>query len=604
MTDRKSTIFNRLRRLQEQNYSDMPAMMAQRSMSSYTLRHEPEQEAAQSFVNVVIYPQDPFVSEPEIRPMNRADIGPGLVNARVRIQDSLVKPARPDAQGNYMYWPGTPEFDQVNSFYYTTFTLRMYERYAHRALPWSFPSPRIAVDPHVGEGTNAFYNEQDRLLGFNSFQVNGEFIFAAQSADVVSHETAHAVLDGLRDLYNESFGLGPVAFHESFGDMTAVLVALHDDSLVRRLLTWSKGDLRLDNFVTAVAEQITDRLQSREAEIHERTIYLRNALNDLVLRPFDELPYSPPNPQVELGREMHNYSRLFTGAFYDILVGIYEKLRTKRSDRVAIHRTRDIVGHMLICAVELGPVGELDFGDMAKAFLAADRMLYQGEYADVLKRIFDKRGILSSSAADAFLAEQHSLPDLRLPDSIDSALSAALFLEEKVVPLLNLSPELELTPMSAYRNAAGQAYLTYFCHRRITLSGAQFQEFNGSHVDIFGGLTLAFDQDNRLRSVFLRPVTDEDVRQITLSTAELIQDGRIVAGAQVSGIGGNTPLHLHPANPKGLWLANPPLLTDDMPPSPLAQPKLVKFPVIFDRLRPPIPDFMSYLAMLRRRMGK
>jgi len=601
MTDRNSSVFNRLRRLQEQNRSDIPAIMTQKAMSSFTLHEEPAPEATHSFVNVVIYPQDPFVSEPEVRPMNRSDIGPDLVNARVRIQDSIVKPAKPDAQGNYMYWPGTPEFDQVNSFYYATFTLRMYERYAHRALPWSFPVPRIAVNPHVGEGSNAFYNEQDRLLGFNSFQVNGEFIFAAQSADVVSHETAHAVLDGLRDLYNESFGLGPTAFHESFGDMSAVLVALHDDSLVKRLLIWSKGDLRLDNFITAVAEQIVDRLKNQAGHIHGRTVYLRNALNDLVYKPFDELPYLPDNPQVELGREMHNYSRLLTGAFYDILVGIYEKLRARPVDRLAIHRTRDIVGYMLICAVELGPVGELDFSDMAKAFLAADHMMYDGKHVDILKNAFQKRGILSIVDADTFLSGLGQLPDLRLPDSIDSALAAALFLEEKITPALKLSPELELVPMSAYRNAQGYAYLTYFSHRRISLDGAQYREFNGSHVDVFGGLTLAFDKTGKLSSVFLRTVTDEDVRQIGISTAELIQEGRIVAGAQISGVALNKPLHLLPGHPKGLWLAKPPLLEEPTTPSAVAS-KLVKFPVIFDRLRQPVPDFMSYLAAWRRKL--
>jgi hypothetical protein len=603
MTDRNSSVFNRLRRLQEQNRSDIPAIMTQRAMSSFTLHQESAPEASQSFVNVVIYPQDPFVSEPEVRPMNRADIGPDLVNSRVRIQDSLVKPAKPDSQGNYMYWPGTSEFDQVNSFYYTTFTLRMYERYAHRALPWSFPSPRIAVDPHVGDGANAFYNEQDRLLGFNSFQVNGEFIYAAQSADVVSHETAHAILDGLRDLYNESFGLGATAFHESFGDMSAVLVALHDDSLVKRLLTWSKGDLRLDNFITALAEQITDRLQTRDAQIHGRTVYLRNALNDLISKPFDTLKYLPDNPQVELGRESHNYSRLFTGAFYDILVGIYEKLRSVPADRIVIHRTRDIVARILTCAVELGPVGELDFSDMAKAFLAADWMLFEGKYADVLKPVFDKRGLLPTAEADAFLAGLAQLPDLRLPDSIDSALTAALFLEEKVAPALKLPADLELVPMSAYRNAQWHAYLTYFTHRRISLDGEQYKEFNGSHVDVFGGLTLAFDKNGRLRSAFLRPPTDEDVRQIGILTAELIQAGRVVTGAQMSSVAVNKPLHLLPGNPKGLWLARPPLLDEPLTPA-ATEPKLVKFPVMFDRVRQPMPDFISYLMAWRRKLEK
>src|SRR5690606_21687590 len=104
------------------------------------------------------------------------------------------------------------------------------------------------------------------------------------------------------------------------------------------------------------------------------------------------------------------------------LVGIYENLRIKLSDRIALHRTRDIVGHMLICAIELGPVGELDFGDMAKAFFAADRFLNEGKYADVLKSVFSKRGILSLTDAETFLAGLTQLPDFYLPDTIDSAL--------------------------------------------------------------------------------------------------------------------------------------------------------------------------------------
>ncbi len=594
MTDQKISIFNRLRRLQEQNRSDLPAILTQKAMSSFTLHQEVAPEIAQNEVNVVIYPQDPFVSEPEVRPMNAADIGPDLVNPRVRMQDSVVRPAKSDEYGNYLYWPGTPEFDQVNAFYYVTFTLRMYERYAARPLPWSFPVARIAVDPHVGDGANAFYNEQDRLLGFHSFQVEGEFVYAAQSADIVSHETAHAVLDGVRDLYNESFGLGTNAFHESFGDMTAVLVALHDDSLVKRLLDWTGGDLRLDNFVSTVAEELTQRLRYQNGDMHGRTVYLRNALNDFLRKSFDELVYVPAEPELELGRESHNYSRLFTGAFYDILVGIYESLREGASDRLAIHRTRDIVGRLLICAVELGPVGEMDFSDMAKAFLAADRLLHKSEHAAVLRAVFDKRGLLSPSDADIFLDQFNHLPAIYLPESIDSALSAAIFLEEKIIPALQLPTDLELVPMSAYRNGDGYAYVTYFSHRRITLKGVQYLNFNGTHVDMFGGLTLAFNAEGLLSSVFLRPVTDEDVRQISILPAELIRDGRIVGGAQVSSVSARTPMHLQPGNPKGLWLPNPPSLGDTTA-SAGVSPKLVKYPVIFDRLRQPVSSFLDYL---------
>src|SRR5690606_15601774 len=127
--------------------------------------------------------------------------------------------AHPDEDGNYIFSVDTSQFELVNAFFYTTFTLRMYERYARRAIPWAFPGARITVDVHVGNDANAFYNENARLLGFHTFTGHdGVERSTAISADIVTHEAAHAVLDGLRDLWNESFGLGPRAFHESFGD--------------------------------------------------------------------------------------------------------------------------------------------------------------------------------------------------------------------------------------------------------------------------------------------------------------------------------------------------------------------------------------------------
>jgi hypothetical protein len=526
--------------------------------------------------------------------MSARDIRPGLVNDRVRIQDSEGDAAQPDSEGNYLYWPGTREFDQINCFYYVTFTLRMYERYARRFLPWSFPNLRITVDPHSGNGANAFYSEQDRLIGFHAMQLNGETISAAQSADIVSHETAHAILDSLRDLHNESFGLGPTAFHEAFADMSAMLVALHDDSLISRLLDWTGGNLRLDNFITVVGEQLTERLRTMP-EVNTRTIYLRNALNKLQLLAFDRLAYTADNPDMQLTRESHNFSRIFSGAFYDIVVGIYERLAQSANPRIAVHRARDIVGYLLTCAVELGPVGEFEFADMARAFLAADTVLNHGQYRDILIHVFADRLILSQNEAEDWLKVMSALPDVRLPESINSSMDSAMFLEDKIVPALELPRDVELIPMSAYRNAAGHAYLTYFMHRRITLEGQRYLQFDGSNIDVFGGLTLMFDADSRLRSAFHRSVTGEDVRQIRILIADLIQRGLIASGTNKAPL--PLPLHLHEGNPQGLWLPNPPF-ADALPV--LGQSKLIKFPVIFDRVPRRMSDFWSYLKAWKK----
>jgi hypothetical protein len=419
----------------------------------------------------------------------------------------------------------------------------------------------------------------------------------------VSHETAHAILDGIRDLYNESFGLGPAAFHESFGDISAILVALHDDSLVQRLLEWTGGDLRLDNFVAALAEQVTDRMNSSQSRIHGRTVYLRNALNDFHNRPFDQLVAYPPNPEVELGREIHNYSRLFTGAFYDILVGIYEYLRQRKADRIAIHRTRDIAGHLLMCAIELGPVGELDFSDMARAFLAADDLLNEGKLADILVRVFDSRGLLPQVEGHKYLSSLRSLPEIYLPEGeIQSVLDAAEFLEKHIIQQLSLPADVELTPLTINRSAMGTVFLTCYMHQRMVLQGNQFAAFDGSHIDTFGGLSLAFDQTGRLRSAFYRPVTDEDISQIKLLVADLIAEGQIVVGAVPGKFSQVGPLHLQPGNPLGLLLRGTP---DVQTAFSYLHSKMVKFPVLFDKLpRRTSDNIAAYLAAWRKKLAR
>jgi hypothetical protein len=605
MTDENRAAYSRLRRLQEHTLSDLPAQIAQRAMSSFTLHDEPLPEESTADVRVVVYPQDPFVSEPEVRIMAARDIKPGLINARVRIRDSAGEPAQPDENGNYFFWAGTREFDQINAFYYATFTLRMYERYARRELPWSFPAARIDVDPHIGNGANAFYSEQDRLLGFLTLHHNSETFVTAQSADIVSHETAHAVLDGLRDLYNESFGLGGMSFHESFGDMTAVLVALHDDSLISRLLDWTKGDLRLNNFIAAVAENIgkaTKVNAQLEEHVQEHTYYLRNSINDFKNEAFEKLPYRAKNYELELARESHNYSRLFTGAFYDILVGMYEKLRAEMPPRIAIHRGRDHMGQLLVAAIEAAPVGEFTFEDMAKAFLAASSVGTNGDYLDILIKVFADRRILSTREANKFVKSLAKLPDLRLPKSINSALASARFLEEQVAPKLRIPNNANLTPLSAYRNAAGTAYLTYFSHQRIVLKGRQYKQFDGSHVDSFGGLTLMFDPKGKLRSAFYRPVTNEDGKQISALTAELIAHGLIAHSLTGEGEEG-AALYMVETSPKGLWV---PEIPDDLPleqlPTSLPPNKLVKFPVNFDAIPRNISHIRQYLESMKKRV--
>jgi len=590
LSEQDATTTTRLIKLQQHSRANIPATLANRATSTFSLHNEPVPLEANARVLVVVYPQDPFVGEPEVRTMNQIDIAPGLVNSRVRMVDGRGELAQPDLEGNYLFWPGTPQFDQVNAFYYTTFTLRMYERYAKRALPWSFANPRITVDPAAGTKATAYYAEQDRLLGFHTFEMDGERFSTAWSADIVTHEAAHAVLDGLRDLYNESFGLGPGAFHESFGDMTAMLVALHDDSLVRRLLDWTENDLTMDNFVAQVAEQLTEALRVQQLHyLRGHSVYLRNAINSLTYQPFDDLPYRPEDPDLQLGRQVHNYSRLFTGAFYDILTGIYDILRAEIPPHIAIYRARDIAANLLVNAIELGPVGEFTFPDMARAFLAADHVVYHRDYHAVMRHVFIDRALLSEDEINGYMASLRDLPTITLPETINSALASALFLEKHVIAKLNIPETNELIPLAAYRNAAGYTFLTYFEVRPTVINDPQFADFDGAEVDMFGGLSLMFDRDGVLRSAMYRPVNDEDIRQMEILTAELIAEGLIVPAEAIADM---------PAGDQTREIMGVRQEADQTPDD---KKRLVRAPAIVDAMPQRIVDFVDYLRHIQKR---
>jgi hypothetical protein len=585
--EQAASAYNRLRKLQEHSRSNIPAVMAYRAMSTFTLHNEPVPEQATARVLVVIYPQDPFVSDPEVRTMSAADIRPGLINSRVRIEAPPSAAAQPDEDGNYLFWPGDPCFDQVNAFYFTTLTLRMYERYARRALPWSFPSARLSVDVNAGDEANAFYNEQERKIGFHSFELNGEKISTAHSADIVSHEAAHAVLDGIRDLYNESFGLGPTAFHESFSDITAMLIALHDDSLIKRMLDWTKGDLRTNNFVTQMAEYLTQALtESDDHRLQTHSLYLRNALNDFKYIPFDNLLYAPEDPEFTLGRQPHNYSRLLTGTFYDVFSGLHEAIQADGTpSHIAIYRARDISGSLLMMLLELGPVGEFDYSDLARCALSAEMILYGGKYQAAIRKVLLKRGLLDDAQITAHLASLEALPHLSLPETINSALASALYLEQTVLPALDLESDVELIPLAAYRNAPGYAFMTYFSSQRMTLTGAEYGQFDNAVIELYGGLTLCFDPSNRLRNVCYRPITAEDERQVGVMIQDLIRLGYIT-----------DKIHLKPRafryhHPQGVIL-----------PEQDKTGQLIRYPAIFDLFPSTRVDAVAYFKQMYEKM--
>lgn len=117
-----------------------------------------------------------------------------------------------------------PRFHAQNVYAIAMRTLAQFERALGRRVSWSFGGHQIKAAPHAFAEANAFYSPEDEALLFGYFESGtGRRIFNCLSHDIVAHETAHALVDGLRPRYMEPSGPDQGAFHEGFADVVALL---------------------------------------------------------------------------------------------------------------------------------------------------------------------------------------------------------------------------------------------------------------------------------------------------------------------------------------------------------------------------------------------
>lgn len=317
-----------------------------------------------SGARVLMWKQDPSVSEIGTR---RAFL-PGVVlagprDARVALApDDAVGTVEPNAFGDFVTMPDTPQFDAVHTFAVVRQTLTMYQRALSTAgaampLPWQWnssvdTSPLLVWPYGLPNVMNAYYSRAQCCLKFGDFVPAGETarIHTCRSFDIVSHETGHAVLDGLKpnwllaDNPPQTGGL-----HEAFGDLTAIFLALSQLDQCDAIVAQTKGHLHDKTFLADIAEQFGLALGS--------TTGLRNADNDLTLS--------------QSGTEVHALSQVFTGAVYDILADVFAFEREPALEDCAavLHRVAGWLRGLVLRALIAAPDTAATYADVGNEML-------------------------------------------------------------------------------------------------------------------------------------------------------------------------------------------------------------------------------------------
>jgi len=295
------------------------------------------------------------------------------------------------AQG--VYQPDTPEF----RYWAAADALRRAADYWGSVLPdgagWhATVGERLTAVLDAGDDLNAYYDRHG--LRFFHSAVAGITVYSGESPDVICHETGHAVLDAVRPELWDAASAEVAAFHESFGDMSALLSALQIDQLRVAVLAETGGRLTRSSRLSRLAEQLGWAIRQTAPWAAEADC-LRNAANRFFYR--DPVTLAPNAPAGQLSSEPHSFSRVFTGAFLRVLAGIFRA--QPEGTEAALRQAAQDAGRLLQAGVAAAPVVPAYYAQVAAHLITADADLFGGRYTPALHAAFTRHGILSPAAA-------------------------------------------------------------------------------------------------------------------------------------------------------------------------------------------------------------
>jgi hypothetical protein len=271
------------------------------------------------------------------------------------------------------------------------------EAWAGRDILWG-RNGVLEIEPHAFIEFNAFYSANTRTLHFGvaPYRLPGQTdikIFeTATSWEMVAHESGHAVQDTLkpnRDRTHQGFG----AWAESFADQTGMWASLRNRERVLRLLAETGGDLNQSNAITRLGEAF--------AALTGKGTGQRDAFNDLKVSDTTE--------------QIHDRSKVLTGAAYRIFLTIYDELKCELSEEEALGQAGRIMGFFLMRATDYTPENQVTLEDVAKACLKVDKEFFGWRYHTLLAEEFTRREIFDADSVREWLAHEAARPRLYLP---------------------------------------------------------------------------------------------------------------------------------------------------------------------------------------------
>lgn len=232
---------------------------------------------------------------------------------------------------------------------------------------------QLALIPRAGKDINAFYDRTALRFFYFPDNVQRKTVYACDSRSVVSHEFGHAFLDILRpDLWSAQ-AAEIWAFHEAFGDVTALFAALQYEELMTLALKETGGDLSKSNCLTQLAAEMGIGLYNLTKG---KSGELPNCLRDMSQKFLYVQPETLPTEgrDDQLINECHSFGRVFSGMFYHLFVAVVEQNKKQGMTPLqAMVAARDGLCLNLLRAVAVAPATPRFYRSVCQEMLVADK---------------------------------------------------------------------------------------------------------------------------------------------------------------------------------------------------------------------------------------
>jgi hypothetical protein len=398
-----------------------------------------------------------------------------------------------------------------------------------RVIPWGFEGSRLILVPHAGYDRNAYYDRESKSLQFYYYSNGNDSPteYTCRSMHIVAHEFGHAVLDGIRPRLYESVSIESNAFHEFFGDLTALLVCLQDKKIRHKNAVKSNGDFESASDFQNLAVRLGNALLNRP--------YLRSFNNKSTMR------------KSAGSTSHHDLSEVLSGAIFDILEKTGKRLSSQTKKKAKTPKdifwtaTNTIRG-LTLQSLDLLPPVDIHFRDYAFAICSWYKFcnrLDSNRLLDILGQTFKARGIFDQKDFESLMVSQDTLVRLlendpkpsaptferlmyrplrleinrRIDQIVESPEAAYRLLddnrEQLLIPLhcdFSVIDLYETYKLNSANEPLGNQYVVQYLWREdVPLVGSRFDQFDSKRTVMLCGGTLVFDKVGNIISWSAKP---------------------------------------------------------------------------------------------------